>query len=241
MRKYALLAAAMMWSTSAGAAPSVDIAAVVNNQVISTFDLNERVAIVMSTTGIPDSPENRTRLTPQILRQLIDERLQMEDGARGNIIIGDDRVKQGIAQIEGQSGKPTGSLEAFLRSSGLSVPTFYAQIRAQMTWADIVLKKIRPRIHISDEEVARYVARKTTPAMAPAAQVQQVRPLGKEVKIAVMQLPVDSPQNDPKIRKIAIKLAQEIHAGAKFEAVASQFSSSTGGAVVAPFWVETAQ
>lgn len=223
------------------AASSVDIAAVVNNQVISTWDLGERVAIVMQTTGIPDTDENRARLVPQILRQLVDERLQLEEGAREGITIPDERVKEGIAQIEAQSGKPPGSLMEFLAMRGLSKSAFEAQVRAQMTWADIVMKKIRPRIHISDQEVARYVARKSAPvgATTPKAAAE---PLGREVKIAVLQLPVDSPQNELKIKKIAAKLAEEIHAGVKFEAVAAQFSSSTGNTHIAePFWIETAQ
>ncbi len=212
----------------------------VNNQVISNQDLNDRVAIAMNTTGIPDTEENRARLTPQILRQLVDEQLQMEEGAKENITISDERVREGIAQIERQSEKPAGSLEQFLAMRGLSKSSFYAQIRAQMTWADIVMKKIRPRIHISDQEIAHYVARKA-PA-APVAHKAEAAPLAREVKIAVLVLPVDSAQNEPKMRKVAIKLAEQIHAGVKFEAVAAQFSSSTGNTRIAePFWVETAQ
>lgn len=229
---------AMCLSTSALAADGVNIAAVVNNQVVSTLDLNERIAIVMGTTGIPDTEENRSRLAPQILRQLVDEQLQMEEGARDGITIGDAQIKEGIAQIEHQSEKPEGSLEQFLIIRGLSRSSFTAQVRAQMTWAEIVARKIRPRIRISDQEVAKYVARKAPAHSAKAAP----QPLAKQVKIAVLQLPVDSPQNEPKIRKIAIKLADAIHAGAKFEAVAAQFSSSTGSThIVEPFWVETAQ
>lgn len=241
--KKVLISLMMIWAGSASAASGVDIVAVVNDKAISNLDLQERVAIVMATTGIPDSPENRSRLVPQILKQLVDERLQQEDGERNGITISDARVKEGIAQIEGQSGKPEGSLEVFLRSRGLSLPTFYAQVRAQMTWADIVMKKIRPRIRISDEEVSRYVARRVAPpASRQAPRIAANQPLGKEVKIALIQLPVDSPQNEPKVKKIADKLAQEIHAGAKFEAVASQFSSSTGTThIMEPFWMETAQ
>lgn len=244
IRLITLTAAALLTTgflAGSAAAGSVDIAAVVNNQVISTLDLNERVAIVMNTAGIPDTPENRLRLTPQILRQLVDERLQLEEGERSSITIPDERVKDGIAQIERQSNRPAGSLEEFLTLRGLSKSSFYAQVKAQMTWADIVMKKIRPRIHISDQEVARYVARKSGNA-GKTVKAAAPEPLAREVKISVLQLPVDSPQNELKMRKIAVKLAEEIHSGAKFEAVASQFSSSTGSTRIAePFWVETAQ
>lgn len=238
MNKFCLSLFSLFCCASAFAADSLDIAAIVNNQVISTLDLNQRVAIVMNTTGIPDTPENRSRLVPQILRQLVDERLQMEDGERNGITIDNERVKEGVAQIERQSNKAPGSLEEFFAMRGLSKENFYSQVRAQMTWAEIVMKKIRPRVRVSDQEVARYVARKA----APVAKAAAIEPLAREVKIAVIQLPVDSPQNDPKIKKIAAKLVEEIHSGAKFEAVASQFSASVGSTRIAePFWVETAQ
>lgn len=241
MKRLVPLIAAIVLSSSTALASSIDIAAVVNDKIISTLDLNERVDIVMATTGIPDSPENRSRLVPQILRQLVDEQLQREEGERNGIVIPPEKLKEGFAQIEQQSNRPPGSLEEFIRQRGLSMTSFEDQVRAQMTWSEIVLRKVRPRIRISDAEIARYVARKSGQGKTAAAKPAVQQPLAKEVKIAVMQLPVDSPKNEPKIRAIAAKLAEAIHNGAQFEAVASQFSSSTGAVRAEPFWVETAQ
>ncbi len=218
-------------STLSAAADSVGIVAVVDDQVISTIDLNDRMALVMGTTGIPDTPETRARLAPQILHQLVDEKLQMEDASRASITITDAKLHDGVAQIEKQSGKAPGSLEQYLESKGLSKASFYAQVRAQMAWAEIVMKKIRPKIRISDQEVARFVKRK-----------EESPNKSNEVLIASIQLPVDAPANEPAVHKLADKLAGEIKTGASFEAVATQFSSSTGGTKSAePFWVELSQ
>lgn len=240
-RLFACMAILLLSSQPVNAA-SVDIAAVVNDKVISTLDLEERVDIVMATTGIPDTAENRSRLKPQILRQLVDEQLQREEGERNGISIPPDRLREGINQIERQSNKPEGSLPQFLQMRGLSLTSFEDQVRAQMMWSETVLKKIRPRIKISDQEVARYVARKTNKSAPSSAAPRPVdQPLARELKIAVLQLPVDSPKNEAKIRAIAVKLHDAIRAGAAFEAVAAQFSSSTGATRAEPFWVETAQ
>ncbi len=241
MKRLASLIAAIALCSSTALASSIDIAAVVNDKIISTLDLGERVDIVMATTGIPDNAENRARLMPQILRQLVDEQLQREEGERNGITIPPEKLKEGFSQIEQQSNRPPGSLEEFIRQRGLSMSSFEDQVRAQMTWSEIVLRKVRPRIRISDAEIARYVSRKSGQNKAAAAKPAVQQPLAKEVKIAVMQLPVDSPKNEPKIRAIAVKLADAIHNGAQFEAVAAQFSSSTGAVRAEPFWVETAQ
>lgn len=209
---------------------SIGIAAIVDDQVISTVDLNDRVLLTMGITGIPDTPENRARLAPQMLRQLIEEKLQMEEAGRDSISISDARLHAGIAQIEKQSNKPPGSLEQFLESKGLSKLSFYAQVRAQIAWSEIILKKVRPKIRISDQEVARYVAR----SAGSSAKA-------KEVQIAVILLPVDAPKNEMSVKKLADKLVGSIRAGSSFDSVAAQFSASVGTKASEPFWVELSQ
>lgn len=216
-------------------AGAVKVAAVVGDQAISSVDVQDRINLVMVTTGIPDTMENRARIAPQILRQLIDEKLQMQDASASNITISDEKLHAAISQIEKQNNKSPGSLEAYIEGRGASKKSFYDQVRAQAAWVEIVSKKIHPRIRVSDQEVARYVQRRTAAAAASDGGAAQ------EVQIAVIQLPVDNPKNEASVRKVAEKLADEIRSGVRFEAVASQFSSGSGGGAGEPFWVETTQ
>lgn len=232
MRILTFILALFLASSALADATPVKVVAVVGDQVISSLDLQDRVYLIMVTTGIPDTSENRAKLTPQILRQLVDEKLQMQDATAANITISDERLHSAIAQIEKQNNKEPGSLEAYIESRGASKTSFYNQVRAQAAWVEIVQKKIRPRIRVSDQEVARYVERRTAAAATGNVGAQ-------EVQIAVIQLPVDSPKNEASVRKVAQKLADEIHSGVSFDAVASQFSSGSGGS--APFWVEASQ
>jgi peptidyl-prolyl cis-trans isomerase SurA len=55
------------------------IAAVVNADIVTDGDLLARLKLIELSSNIPDTPENRQRLAPQILRSLIDEKLQMQD------------------------------------------------------------------------------------------------------------------------------------------------------------------
>ena len=69
----------------AGHAPEMRIAAVVNDEVISVFDLASRMQMVMLSSNIPDTPELRERMGRQVLRSLIDERLQLQEAKRQNV------------------------------------------------------------------------------------------------------------------------------------------------------------
>ena len=61
------------------------IAAVVNDEVVSVRDLNDRLEMVMLTSGIRDSEQARSRLAPQVLRSLIEESLQLQEAKRLNL------------------------------------------------------------------------------------------------------------------------------------------------------------
>lgn len=247
MRFMATMAAVLLATAAVADEKGIGIAAVVDDQVISTVDLSERMALVMGTTGLPDTEETRARIVPQIVHQLVDEKIQMEEAARDGVSITDARLKEGVTKIEAQNGKEPGSLESFLDAKGLSKLSLYSQIRAQIAWSEVVMKKIRPRIKISDQEVARYIRRKQSAPVAPAPMAMaaaQPAPQGRvrEVLIAAIHMPVDSPEREAGVRKLAEKLANEIRTGVNFRAIAQQFSSSASGATATDaFWVEVSQ
>ena len=72
------------------------IAAVVNDDVISAYEVTQRVMMVMVTGRIPDTEENRRRLSAQILRNMIDEQLQLQEAKRLNIRVSDEDESMGL-------------------------------------------------------------------------------------------------------------------------------------------------
>ncbi|MEI7668673.1 MAG: SurA N-terminal domain-containing protein [Pseudomonadota bacterium] len=228
IRVFALISILFFAAPIYADSESVKVVAVVNDQIISSIDLNDRLALVIATTGIADNEATRAKILPQILQQLIDEKLQLQEATKLSINISDAKLHDAVAQIEKQSGKSAGSLEQFLSSRNVSQATFNNQIRSQLAWNEIITRKIRTLVRVSDQEVARYVKRKPS-----------IDNKSKEVLIASILLPIDSAKNEKNTSKLAEKLATEIHSGTSFEAIAAQFSSNSGGAKANdPFWVE---
>src|SRR3546814_18220980 len=73
----AVIAGALGPGTSVRAQQGPAIAAVVNDQIISTYDLESRLRLALLSAHPEGTPENRQRLAPQVLRKPIDERLQL--------------------------------------------------------------------------------------------------------------------------------------------------------------------
>src|SRR5688572_9051585 len=84
-------------------APEMRIAAVVNDEIISVFDLVSRIRMVLMSSNIPDSPDTRQKLAPQILRALIDEKLQLQEAKKKNVTATDSEINRALQQIEKQN------------------------------------------------------------------------------------------------------------------------------------------
>src|SRR3954468_24712298 len=83
--------------------PEMRIAAVVNDEVISMFDLVSRMRMVLGTSNIQDSPETRQKLASQVLRSLIDEKLELQEVKKQNVTASDTELKSSLDQIEKQN------------------------------------------------------------------------------------------------------------------------------------------
>jgi len=234
---FACTAAVLCVLTSAmllpaeGREESVGIVAVVGEDAISSTDLDNRLRFILSTTGLSGGPEVVERLTPQVVRALIDEKLQMQEAARSGIQISPSEIEQAMGDIEKQRGMESGGIYAHLDRHHIPRETFLTQLQSQIAWSRVISRKVKPLVHLSEDEVER-AQRKFSPTTAR-----------EDVQIALVTLPIDRPEQEGNVRRLAEKLVSEIEAGASFEAVGGQFSSrsGSGGQKVAAFWVQPEQ
>ena len=55
------------------------VAAVVNNEIISTYDLRQRVLLLIISSGVEPTQETLPQIQREALRDLVDEHLQMQE------------------------------------------------------------------------------------------------------------------------------------------------------------------
>jgi peptidyl-prolyl cis-trans isomerase SurA len=230
-------AATPLWAASEALKPHVGIAAQVGDEAISSVDVDNRVKFVITTAHISNAPDVLKSLRPRVIRSLVDERLQVQEATKNDIVVKDKDVDQAIEGIEQQRGMPPGTITKMLEANNVPKDTFRQQVRAQLSWNKLLVKKIRPQVHVSDAEVAMLASRvKAEPATKIA-----VRP--QEYKIAVLALPVEKPSKETETQHLSEKLVQQIRGGANFEEVSRHFSSSAASASgqIETFWVTLQQ
>lgn len=207
-------AMAFLPSPAARAQDAFRPAAVVNDEVISVLDLAMRVRLAIIGAGMNDSPEVRRRLTPQVLRGLIDERLQLQEAERLDIVVSDDVVAEALVQISQSNGMSEGQFLSMLRNRGIIPTTLIDQIRAQIAWRGVVQRRLRPTVVIPNEEVEEVVDR------------LELRQGSIERRVAEIFVSLESAAQEEEALANANRLLEQLRAGANFAGLARQFSQS---------------
>ncbi|HEV2301951.1 MAG TPA: peptidylprolyl isomerase [Stellaceae bacterium] len=195
------------------------IAAVVNDDVITLGDLMSRLRMVMVSSNLPDTPELRKRLEPQVLRTLVDEKLQMQAAKKENIVATKAELKKALAQVEAQNHMKPGQLVEFLKARGIEKSALLDQLTSSIVWAKLVRQLAQRTSPVTDEEIDHEINRLKEHASDP------------ESRVAEIFLAVDSPSQDQQVHDLAERLIDQMRQGARFSAIAQQFSQSPTAAV----------
>lgn len=193
------------------------VAAVVNEDVISVRDLEMRIRLVLLSSNLPDTMENRSRVGAQVLRKLVDEHLQTQEADKQKVSVLPGEINAGIANIERQNNMPKGGMESLLKSKGIDPDTLRQQIKAEISWSRASRRELAGSVKIGEEEVD--------------SRLQTLREnLGKpEYLAAEIYLPVDQPAHQAEMESLGSRLLEQLKQGAAFSALARQFSQTGGG------------
>lgn len=216
----------------AGAAEAQEtrIAAVVNNDIVTADDVDGRLTLLMRTSGIPDTPQNRQQLQRRVLQQLIDEKLEMQEAKRFKVVADKNEVEKALTNIEARNNMPKGGLDQYLKSAGIPRSTLVDQVSASLIWNKVVEGRYSSDVSVSDTEVNAEIARLKADMGKPQSHVAEIF------------LAIDNPTQEPEIKALADRLIQQIRGGAQFPAVAQQFSQSPSAATAGDIgWVTPSQ
>ena len=73
--------------------------AIVNGRIITGTDVDQRLALIITANGGKGSDEEKERLRVQVLRNLIDETLQIQEAAANDIKIAPEEIDQSYQRV----------------------------------------------------------------------------------------------------------------------------------------------
>lgn len=194
------------------------VVARVNDDAITDFDLSQRVLFAIKTSGLQDSPDLRQRMAPQMLRQMIDERLQVIDSRKLGVKPTEAEIQNRYVEIERSAGLGRGQFRQYLQSVGVTPEIANQQIEAQIAWAKVIRRKVRSQVDVSEAEIDDALNRMRSN-------------VGKtETRVAEIFVPVDRADSVEEGKRSADRIMEQLRRGAPFAAVAQQFSQGASAA-----------
>lgn len=144
------------------------IAAVVNQDVIMTSDLDQRIRQVkaqLSQRGIPMPPESALR--QQVLDRLILENIQIQLAARAHLSVSDDQLNAAMQDIAKRNNTTAEKFAASLMREGYNLKDVREQIRREMLIAMVQQGSVAGQVRVTEQEVDQFLER-----MANAQNIQ---------------------------------------------------------------------
>jgi peptidyl-prolyl cis-trans isomerase SurA len=190
------------------------VASIVNDTVITDYDLRQRVALYLATSNAHPTAEGLKGIREQVLRQLETERIELLEAQKNNITVSAADVDKAIDNILKDNHLTLEQLTGMLARSHVQLATMRSQIASQIAWSKTVQQQYGDRIDISDEEVKDQLQRLAEGRNKPHFLVAEIFQA------------VDNPEDDPKVLKSMQDLEEQLRSGASFGELARQFSQN---------------
>ena len=203
--------------------------AIVNGEVITESDIDQRLALVLAANNITVPAEEVQRVRAQVLRNLIDETLQIQAAVHEEVPVEDAEVNQTYARVAQAQNRTPEALTAYLRTVGSSDRSIKRKIRGELAWERVKRRRIDPFVSVGDDEVQAVIDRLN--ASRGTA----------EYRVAEIFLSA-TPETAAEARANANRIVQQIRAGASFQGYARQFSEASTAALGGDLgWVRVEQ
>ncbi|MFI8666738.1 peptidylprolyl isomerase [Qipengyuania sp. NPDC077410] len=204
--------------------------AVVNGFVITQTDIDQRVALLLAANERPVSEQEMVRVRMQVLRNLIDETLQIQAALSQEIEVSQAEVDQTYARVAAQNfGQEPGKMDDYLTSIGSSPAALKRQITGELAWNNLLRRNVAPFVNISTDEVNEMIER-----MEASRGTEEYR-LG-EIYLSA------TPETSSAVEDNARKIVEQLRQGGSFVAYARQFSEASTAAVGGDLgWIQLPQ
>lgn len=129
------------------------IAAVVNDDIITTLQLDERIAAELGTETAANiaTPERLVVLDKMVQEMLVEQRVKQL-----GMSVGDEEVERAIQDVERQNNIDRNQLELALQTQGLSMESYRTKLRRQLLEFKLVGREIRDKIEVTNQETRNY-------------------------------------------------------------------------------------
>ncbi len=203
---------------------SESVAAIVNDDIISTYDLAQRMRLLIVTSGVQPTAQTMPQFQREALVSLVDERLQIQElrrvekSQKMEIVATDEEVDEELTGMAQGNNMTREQFVGALTAQGIGPNTLRQQIRAQMSWQRWIRGRYGSRLRIGEDQIKATQVTLAATAAKPQYQLSEI--FIDANRVGGMASAMQG----------AGQLVAQLQQGAPFPAVARQFSASATSA-----------
>lgn len=133
--------------------------AIINGEVITQTDVDQRLALLAIANGGEVPAAELDRLRQQVLRNLIDETLQIQAAKTAEIKVDDGDIDRTVTRVAGNVKQTPEQMAQYLKDRGSSIRSIRRQILGEISWRRLQSAKIESGISVGDDEVKAVIER----------------------------------------------------------------------------------
>ena len=195
------------------------IVAVVNDEVITQNDLNERVNLVVKQIQKQGGQlPSADILTHQILERMINDLVQVQVAKESGIKVDDATLDRTIERIAAENNLPLAQFRAALERDGIKFPRFREDIRNEIMLARLREKEVENSVVVTDAEVETELAREEREASGDSEF--------NLAHILVLVPAQATPDQIEQRRRKAVQALSDLRRGVNFAQVAATYSDA---------------
>jgi peptidyl-prolyl cis-trans isomerase SurA len=194
------------------------IVAVVNDDIVTTLDLDHEILQMARESGKRDplTPAERAKLKPAAVNRIVDRKLVDQKIKELDIKISEEEVRQSIEEVKKQNNFTQERLVEALAGQGLSFDQYKSQLREQLERLRLMSQEVKAKVQVGVKEMMEYYqANRTKYGETELFKARHI----------LLKIPKDAGEAD--IEKIRIKAGQivkEARDGGDFAELAKKYS-----------------
>jgi peptidyl-prolyl cis-trans isomerase SurA len=199
------------------------VVAVVNDEVITRFELNNQkraVAAQLRRQNVTPPPDSE--LDAQVLERFINERVQLQHAKESGVRADDETVTAALQNIAQQNKMSMQQFVEALRKDGLSIEQFREELKNEIILNRVRDREVDSRVIVTDGEIDAYLA---TSKLQGALQAEY-----QLAHILVLVPEQATPEQVETRKKRAEEAMKQVKSGTAFAQVAAVFSDTNDAA-----------
>lgn len=222
-----LLLILLLATTSPLAANTISsVAAVVNADIITSYQLERAVEMLLSRQNLSRTPSDQDlqELRQQVLDQLINDRLLQQRSKELGLRVSDQEVNAAIDDVMTSNNLDPASLEIALAAEGMTLESYRQQIHDDILRYKLMSQEVNYRAQVTSGEVRRYFD-------------EHIDQFDTQSRLFVSRisfaLPADrSSADNARIEEQANKSRRQLLGGTPFDTVLAEAGDSADGGIM---------